>query len=1436
MAIPSLSGSYIDETYIRLVQTTGSGAEFADGLGNPITFGQTPTGSLLTTASATGNTITFTKGDGTTFPVTVTGGTGAPGGPEQSLQFNSASAFSGSSNLKYDYVNSNIILTGSLLVTQSHISTVDYIDFTILPTSPAHNQGRLHWLDDTKTLQIDTDVNNFMIEVGHQNVVRGRNVTGFPLTKGTVVYINGESGNRPTFTTASWTGDLTSAATLGFIAETINDNQTGYVVTNGILRGINTNAYLPGTQLYLSSSGQYTSTVPISPLHEVRLGKTITQATDGYIYVDIMNGYEIGELHDVSASVYSNGDLLVYNSGSRVWTNTKTLSGSYTLSGSLSTNNGVSVQSLTASVVSASQITGSLYGTASWAVSASQAISSSYSVSSSYSLSSSYAITSSYALSSSYTLSSSYSLSSSYALSASYAQSASNAINAQTSSYLSAGIYTITASWAQSASNAIHSQTASFLPIGTYNITSSWAINALTASFLPINTYQVTSSWAVSASQAVSSSFAQTAISSSYPISVTGSTLYSVSPLSTNNPNLNDSIFLGNQAGLNAVSAYRSNFLGIQAGYDAITGYESNFLGYLAGFSASSAHNSNFLGSQAGQEAANANNSNFLGVLAGLEATNADRSNFLGQYAGLGATNAGRSNFLGHYAGYASTNAYQSNFLGQQAGQQATNANNSNFLGELAGNRASTGSYSNLIGFQAGKARAYLAESPTEYEDITTITSFDYDEASGLTVVLATTQSIVVEGDYSGLTQPFTCSNFTIIGPTYTINVDLTYYPAPIIDSITYDAFPDQTTFNFVPDLEQQYHNIITEYASIGTNNIIIGTSVTLEDGRQDSINIGGIIFGTGSYYNNDNTINSFTGSAGGRIGINVTNPTHNLEVSGTVAFPSLTEQSQTNVVLIDTSSGQLYYTASSAIGGGSSSPTFPYTGSAIITGSLIVTGSTTSTLGFTGSLFGTSSWATNALTASFLPVNTYNITSSWATNALTASFLPVNTYNITSSWAVSASQAISASFAPNIYNQNGSLTGNRTVTLAANSLTYDSSRTSGTAISINAAQTSANAGDTGDVAMALSYNLTGTGAATQLVTRVFQLGATHARTSTTVSNMRVFNLATNTNASTTTTNLDCIFIENGTAAGTVTNYRGLLINNSQGTNRYGLVVNTIAAGTTIGYLLLGATTIATGTWSIYSANALNSYHNGNFYIGSTTNSGFKLDVTGTTRLNGNTTVAGTATINGNTVITGSLTVSGSSHIIAGPTVVTGSFTVVTGSAIELQVTNTGVRVGNAITDIHTVTGNFNISGSQAVVGNTVLSGSLVFNPGTSPSFNGEIIRFGSGTLTQGQLYFLSSSGTWSLANADSTGSSTGMLGLAVGSSPTSDGLLIRGFAVSSSYTYGTGSIIYMATGSGTMTSTVPTTTNHVVRVLGYQTTLSNTIYFDPDKTWVTLA
>ncbi len=94
--------------------------------------------------------------------------------------------------------------------------------------------------------------------------------------------------------------------------------------------------------------------------------------------------------------------------------------------------------------------------------------------------------------------------------------------------------------------------------------------------------------------------------------------------------------------------------------------------------------------------------------------------------------------------------------------------------------------------------------------------------------------------------------------------------------------------------------------------------------------------------------------------------------------------------------------TASHALnGGGSSTPTFPYTGSAIISGSLIVTGSTTSTLGFTGSLLGTSSWAESASQA---------LTASFVVTAQTASYVTGSIFTSVNP-ALSASYALTASF-----------------------------------------------------------------------------------------------------------------------------------------------------------------------------------------------------------------------------------------------------------------------------------------------------------------------------------------------------------------------------------------------------------------------------------------
>ena len=121
----------------------------------------------------------------------------------------------------------------------------------------------------------------------------------------------------------------------------------------------------------------------------------------------------------------------------------------------------------------------------------------------------------------------------------------------------------------------------------------------------------------------------------------------------------------------------------------------------------------------------------------------------------------------------------------------------------------------------------------------------------------------------------------------------------------------------------------------------------------------------------------------------------------------------------------------------------------------------------------------------------------------------------------------------------------------------------------------------------------------------------------------------------------------------------------------------------------------------------------------------------------------------------------------------------------------------------------------------------------SSVSGYGDIVTFGGGTLTAGDLYYLDSLGGWSVAAADSTSTSTGMLAFALGTSA-SDGMLVRGYIRNSGFTTNTGEIVYVSTTAGDVTTTAPSSSGDVIRIIGYSIDGTNEIiYFSPDNSWV---
>lgn len=155
-------------------------------------------------------------------------------------------------------------------------------------------------------------------------IARVRNNTGSTITKGSAVYITGAIGQLPTVALARANTDATSAQTLGLMAADLPNNTNGNVVVIGHLTGLDTSAYTDGQQLYLSSAtaGALTATKPYAPAHLVYVAVVEhAHPTQGELFIKVQNGYELDELHDVSAQTPTNGQTLVFNSTSGLWEN-----------------------------------------------------------------------------------------------------------------------------------------------------------------------------------------------------------------------------------------------------------------------------------------------------------------------------------------------------------------------------------------------------------------------------------------------------------------------------------------------------------------------------------------------------------------------------------------------------------------------------------------------------------------------------------------------------------------------------------------------------------------------------------------------------------------------------------------------------------------------------------------------------------------------------------------------------------------------------------------------------------------------------------------------------------------------------------------------------------------------------------------------------------
>jgi hypothetical protein len=246
-------------------------------------------------------------------------------------------------------INENQATLIDNIIGATAIAEPAYIQFNV-NSVPSIQVGRIGWNDADKTLELGMTptVNQ---NVGQELFILCKSSDNSERTKGKAVYVTGSDGNNKLVSYASASSELTSSKTIAVMAETISGGSKGFAATFGLVRNINTNGLTEGAAVWLSPTvpGGLTSTRPAAPNNAVFIGYCIrANQNNGIIYVNIQNGYELEELHNVKLTTPTDGQSLVYDSTTGLWVN-ETVLGQPTV---------LSVGTVTSGTVAAVTVTG----------------------------------------------------------------------------------------------------------------------------------------------------------------------------------------------------------------------------------------------------------------------------------------------------------------------------------------------------------------------------------------------------------------------------------------------------------------------------------------------------------------------------------------------------------------------------------------------------------------------------------------------------------------------------------------------------------------------------------------------------------------------------------------------------------------------------------------------------------------------------------------------------------------------------------------------------------------------------------------------------------------------------------------------------------------------------------------------------------------------
>lgn len=139
-------------------------------------------------------------------------------------------------------------------------SPIEGLQLDVAATPPAvHTAGHLGWDAANATLAVMSDIDGVTLQVGQESWLVGRNATGVTIPNGTPVRIVGAVGQRPSIAPDNGQGDIVGLAT-----HDIPNNSNGKVTVHGLVRDVDTSAFVAGDHLHVTAAGVLSTAVSAS--------------------------------------------------------------------------------------------------------------------------------------------------------------------------------------------------------------------------------------------------------------------------------------------------------------------------------------------------------------------------------------------------------------------------------------------------------------------------------------------------------------------------------------------------------------------------------------------------------------------------------------------------------------------------------------------------------------------------------------------------------------------------------------------------------------------------------------------------------------------------------------------------------------------------------------------------------------------------------------------------------------------------------------------------------------------------------------------------------------------------------------------------------------------------------------------------------------------